>query len=97
MSKGLKIVGAVVVVAVLVVLAYVAFVPGPLAFAGGNPVPLSQYSGQPTGVPADFPAADDAARGKYLAQAADCEACHTAEGGQPFAGGRPFVTSFGTI
>ena len=97
MSKSVKIIGGVVVVAVLAVLAYVAFVPGPLAFAGGNPVPLAQYSGQPTGVPADFPTADAAARGKYLVQAADCEACHTADGGQPFAGGRPFVTSFGTI
>ncbi|HTY50892.1 MAG TPA: cytochrome c [Steroidobacteraceae bacterium] len=97
MSKSVKIVGGVVVIAVLAVAAYVVFVPGPMAFAGGNPVPLAQYSGQPTGVPADFPAADAVARGRYLAQAADCEACHTAEGGKPFAGGRPFVTVFGTI
>jgi mono/diheme cytochrome c family protein len=27
----------------------------------------------------------------------DCEACHTAKGGAPFAGGRPFVLPFGTI
>ncbi len=26
-------------------------------------------------------------RGEYLARAADCMACHTAEGGAPFAGG----------
>src|SRR6202012_920900 len=35
--------------------------------------------------------------GRYLTHAADCEACHTAEGGKPFAGGRPFKTDFGTI
>jgi mono/diheme cytochrome c family protein len=37
------------------------------------------------------------ARAKYITEAADCEACHTAEGGKPFAGGRPFETDFGTI
>lgn len=28
--------------------------------------------------------------GRYLAHAADCEVCHTAEGGTPYAGGRAF-------
>ena len=28
--------------------------------------------------------------GRYLARAADCEVCHTTEGGLPYAGGRPF-------
>ena len=37
------------------------------------------------------------ARGRYLATAADCVACHTAPGGQPFAGGRAFKLPFGTI
>jgi mono/diheme cytochrome c family protein len=37
------------------------------------------------------------ARGRYLAQAGDCAACHTADGGQPFAGNRPVPTPFGTI
>ena len=34
-------------------------------------------------------ATDDAAimRGEYLARAGDCMACHTAKGGQPYAGG----------
>src|SRR3954453_6398648 len=36
-------------------------------------------------------------RGKYLTDAGDCYACHTAEGGKPFAGGRPIETPFGTI
>ncbi|WP_442514291.1 cytochrome c [Pseudomonas promysalinigenes] len=44
-------------------------------------------------------AADDAQvkRGEYLARAADCMACHTAEGGAPFAGGLPIHSPFGTI
>jgi mono/diheme cytochrome c family protein len=54
------------------------------------------------GVPsvADHPLARDPATiasGKYLAAAGDCTSCHTAEGGEAFAGGRPLVTPFGTI
>ena len=41
--------------------------------------------------------ADLVARGEYLTRAADCEACHTAPGGQPFAGGRAFVLPFGVL
>jgi mono/diheme cytochrome c family protein len=41
--------------------------------------------------------ADVVARGKYLAEAADCAACHTAPGGAPFAGGLPMPSGFGTI
>jgi len=37
------------------------------------------------------------AKGEYLTKAADCAACHTARGGQPFAGGRAFKLPFGTI
>jgi len=37
------------------------------------------------------------ARGKYLTTAADCEACHTAPGGKPFAGGLGFELPFGTL
>jgi mono/diheme cytochrome c family protein len=36
-------------------------------------------------------------RGRYLAAAGDCAACHTADGGQPYAGGRAIPTPFGTI
>jgi len=38
-------------------------------------------------------------RGEYLAKAGDCMACHTnsPEKGQPFAGGLPMQTPFGTI
>jgi mono/diheme cytochrome c family protein len=37
------------------------------------------------------------ARGAYVATAADCVACHTVEGGTPYAGGRAFRLPFGTI
>ncbi|HVJ53719.1 MAG TPA: cytochrome c [Aliidongia sp.] len=37
------------------------------------------------------------ARGQYLAQAADCAACHNAPGGKPFAGGLAFKLPFGTM
>lgn len=36
-------------------------------------------------------------RGRYLATAGDCVACHTAPGGQPFAGGLYMPTPFGDI
>jgi mono/diheme cytochrome c family protein len=36
-------------------------------------------------------------RGRYLAYAGDCAACHTDEGGQPYAGGRAVPTPFGKI
>lgn len=87
--------GAVVLIG-LIALAWAAVRPGPMDFAGET-VPLAEYDADPTGVPSDFDAADVFARGQYLADAADCLACHTAEGGEPFAGGRPFNTEFGTI
>jgi mono/diheme cytochrome c family protein len=45
-------------------------------------------------------AADDAAlieKGRYLAIAGDCVACHTRPGGKPFAGGESLQTPFGAI
>lgn len=35
--------------------------------------------------------------GRYLARAGDCVACHTVDGGKPFAGNRPIPTPFGTL
>lgn len=37
------------------------------------------------------------AKGARLSAIGDCRACHTAEGGKAFAGGRPLPTPFGTI
>ena len=36
-------------------------------------------------------------RGHYVATAADCQSCHTAAGGSPFAGGAPLKSAFGTL
>ncbi len=87
--------------AVLVVLAGIivrwVMVPGPLAFAGSG-ASATPYSGMdPTGVPVQLQQADQVTRGRYLTAAADCEACHTTDGGTPYAGGRAFTTPFGTI
>jgi mono/diheme cytochrome c family protein len=85
-------------VAVAGVIGWMVFQPGPYAFAAGHPVELASYTGlSPTGAPAEFAHADAGTRGVYVAHMADCEACHTAKGGAPFAGGRPFVLPFGTI
>lgn len=43
------------------------------------------------------PASADIQRGEYLARLGDCVACHTAERGQPMAGGRALQTPFGTL
>ena len=40
---------------------------------------------------------EQVARGKYLAVAGDCVACHTAPNGMPFAGGLPMHTPFGVL
>ncbi len=91
---------AVAVVAVfgLGVFAWIAAGPKALDFAGGQTVDLAAYKGpSPAGVPADFTSADPIARGQYLTRAADCQACHTAKGGAPFAGGLAFNLPFGSI
>ncbi len=36
-------------------------------------------------------------RGAYLALAGNCAGCHSARGGQPYAGGRSLATPFGTV
>ncbi|HEX2335482.1 MAG TPA: cytochrome c [Hyphomicrobiaceae bacterium] len=71
----------------------------PTAFAKGKRVELADFKGpDPTGVPASLANAELVARGEYLARAADCEACHSAPGGKPFAGGLPFkLPMIGTI
>jgi mono/diheme cytochrome c family protein len=69
-----------------------------LSFAGGRTVSLADYKGpSPAGVPEELRSADLITRGEYLTQAADCEVCHTRVGGEPFAGGRAFMTPFGVL
>ena len=53
-------------------------------------------------ITADHGAASDSdqtavERGRYLAVASDCTACHTKDGGQPFAGGLPMSTPIGIV
>jgi alcohol dehydrogenase (quinone), cytochrome c subunit len=36
-------------------------------------------------------------KGRYLADAGDCTACHTTHGGKPFAGGLPIASPVGTL
>ncbi|VVE46286.1 gluconate 2-dehydrogenase [Pandoraea horticolens] len=47
--------------------------------------------------PAANASSEQIARGKYLARAADCAACHTSADGAPFAGGVPLKSPFGTF
>jgi mono/diheme cytochrome c family protein len=92
---GLGLILAVVLIGFLWI---VVLAPHAMDFAGGQHVALTEYHGEdPTGVPAELKAASLIERGQYLARAADCEVCHTAEGGIPFAGGRAFVLPFGTL
>jgi mono/diheme cytochrome c family protein len=49
----------------------------------------------PTGTHPAFPE-DQITRGAELAAIGDCAVCHTAQGGQPYAGGRGVPTPFGT-
>jgi len=90
---------AILAVAVLGALAVWLVLPtSSLGFAGGGTVPLADYQGpSPVGVPPELRSADLVTRGAYLTRAADCVVCHTATGGQPFAGGLPFPTPFGLI
>jgi len=67
-----------------------------LAFSGS---PAHAAGEALTAAPAIAADPDAIARGAYLANAADCEACHTdrEHGGQPYAGGRALATPFGTF
>ena len=96
-----KIVGSIVATIVVIALVYAGWVflgRDPMSFAGGSTVALEAYKGgDVTGVPSQLASADLVKRGAYLVHAADCQACHTAPGGAPFAGGFAFNMPFGTI
>jgi mono/diheme cytochrome c family protein len=96
MRKALIII--VVVLIVAGVWAWRVFNPGPMAFAQGSTVALSDYhAADPTGVPASLANADVVKRGEYLTRAADCLVCHTAPDGQAYAGGLAIALPFGTL
>ena len=86
-----KIIGIVVAVIVVIALGFAGWLflgRDPMSFAGGSTVAPEDYKGGDiTGVPAQLASADLVKRGAYLIHAADCQACHTAPGSAPFAGG----------
>ena len=91
-----------IALAVLVIIAVVALFlivgPGPMAFSKGRKVDLADYhAANPSGVPAALAQASLIKKGEYLAKAADCLVCHTAKGGEAYAGGFAFVLPFGTL
>ncbi len=99
-ARRYTLIGIAAIIAVLLLgfVWIVALAPHPTDFAGGPKVALADYRGaDPTGVPAELKDAGLIEKGRYLARAADCAACHTAEGGAPYAGGRAFVLPFGTL
>jgi mono/diheme cytochrome c family protein len=65
-----------------------------ICFAGFV-IASASHAAEQTNDPAQTAAAIQ--RGKYLAIAADCGACHTTERSKPFAGGLPIGTPLGTI
>jgi mono/diheme cytochrome c family protein len=89
---------AAIILILIVAFLWIVVAPGPMHFASGHRVHLTDYRGpDPTGVPASIGQATLIQRGAYLTHAADCEACHTAPGGAPFAGGLAFVLPFGVL
>lgn len=69
-----------------------------LAALGVLVVALNVRDESPLADPLPFSATpQQIARGAYLARAGNCQACHTARGGAPYAGGRGIDTPFGTV
>jgi mono/diheme cytochrome c family protein len=76
---------------VLVGILFIAYALHSLRHVGDESAPPPKVAGAPADI------TDPRARGEYLTRAADCAACHTLPGGQPFAGGVAFKLPFGTI
>jgi mono/diheme cytochrome c family protein len=60
-----------------------------LNLRGEDPLPAASEAFQST--------PQQVERGRYLALAGNCAGCHTTRGGQPYAGGLPIETPFGTV
>lgn len=89
---------AAIVVVVLATGIWMVRGPDPMAFADGKKVALVAYeAGDPTGVPSSLAKTSLIERGKYLAEAADCMACHTSQGGKDYAGGLGIRLPFGAL
>jgi mono/diheme cytochrome c family protein len=63
----------------------------------GDDAPLAEVAARGPGLSGSASGADLVKRGEYLARAADCIGCHTADKNRPFAGGVALNTPFGTI
>ena len=81
MKKALYILIALIILGVIAALA--------LILTPFKPSPANEA------LPADWKA--EAGRGEYVMRAGDCMACHTANGGEPLAGGRGIESPMGTI
>lgn len=81
MKRLLKLIGCLIVLGIIFILAVI-FVP--IKRTGPTEVLSPDY--KPT-----------AEYGKYVAELADCAACHTAQGGQPYSGGSEVASPFGAI
>lgn len=55
------------------------------------------FAAEPEASASAASAGERQARGAYLARLGNCEGCHTARGGAPYAGGRALSTPFGTV
>ncbi|CAG9209713.1 Putative diheme cytochrome c-553 [Paraburkholderia tropica] len=77
--------------ALLVIAAAAAVFGGRALLTPVGPEPQPPVAGAPANLAASI------AHGEYLAKAADCVACHTAQGHTPYAGGRAFRLPFGTV
>jgi mono/diheme cytochrome c family protein len=62
-----------------------------------EPIPEAASEQAAPGVPSEDLSPERLEYGAYLTLAGGCLACHTGEGGKPFAGGRPFETPFGVV
>ena len=73
-----------------------ALVAAALAILDPSSIPTAHAQAPKARVPSAtrIPAQTD---GEYLARAGDCIACHTARGGEPFAGGLEMLTPFGSL
>lgn len=67
------------------------------ALALGAPMLLDRASAVPEGAKPAAGTPEQVERGRLLALAGNCAGCHTARGGEPYAGGRTIGTPFGAV
>lgn len=70
---------------------------GLAALAAGAPLALDRASAVPDAARPVGGTPEQIERGRVLALAGNCASCHTARGGEPYAGGRAIGTPFGAV